>query len=188
MCDGSLDQSGICSPEPCRRILRLRMSPYDLNVTIHVLAAIFWLGGMFFLAAVGAPALRAVQPPEVRTRLFRELGRKARGWGWIAIAILLATGVGNLHFRGGLGATVLGNESFWGAPYGRALAWKLGAVALMLPIQLLHDFWLGPGASRHEPGSPASLAARRRAAWLGRVNAVLALVLVVAAVRLARGG
>jgi hypothetical protein len=38
------------------------------------------------------------------------------------------------------------------------------------------------------PGSPEALAARRRAAWLARINAGLGVVLVVVAVRLARGG
>ena len=42
------------------------MTLYNLVVTLHVLAALFWLGGMFFLALVGAPVLRAVEPPELR--------------------------------------------------------------------------------------------------------------------------
>ena len=33
------------------------MSWYYLNVTAHVFAALLWLGGMFFLATVGAPVL-----------------------------------------------------------------------------------------------------------------------------------
>jgi uncharacterized membrane protein len=31
---------------------------YYVTVVIHVLAALFWLGGMFFLGVVGAPVLR----------------------------------------------------------------------------------------------------------------------------------
>jgi uncharacterized membrane protein len=90
------------------------MSLYELNITIHVLAAIFWLGGMFPLAAVGAPVLRAVEPSELRARLFRDLGRKARAWGWIAIAILLLTGVGNLYFAGLLHRSALGDAALRG--------------------------------------------------------------------------
>jgi putative copper export protein len=37
-------------------------TPYYINVTIHVLAAMLWLGGMFFLGAVGAPVLRTIEP------------------------------------------------------------------------------------------------------------------------------
>ena len=39
---------------------------YWLSVTVHVLAAMLWLGGTFFLAAVGAPVLRKVEPPALR--------------------------------------------------------------------------------------------------------------------------
>ena len=64
---------------------------YYVNVTIHLLAAFLWLGGMIFLAAVGAPVLRTVEPPELRQRLFHLLGTKFRAPGWIAIATLLVT-------------------------------------------------------------------------------------------------
>ena len=164
------------------------MSLYFLNVTIHVLAALLWLGGMFFLAAVGAPVLRGVQPPELRAALFRQLGEQFRRVGWIAIAVLLVTGTLNLHFRGLLSWQVLGSGNFWDSAYGIALAWKLGAVTAMLVVQAVHDFHLGPAASRVEPGSPEMLVMRRRAALLARLSAILGIVVVIAAVRLARGG
>lgn len=158
---------------------------YWINVTVHVLAAMLWLGGMFFLAAVGAPVLRAVEPPSLRAELFRRLGERFRGVGWGAIGVLVATGVLNLHFRGLL--RVLDDGAFWVSGYGHALAWKLAAVGTMIAVSALHDFVLGPAASRLVTGSPASLRARTRAAWLARINALVGLVVVVAAVRLARG-
>jgi len=161
---------------------------YWVNVTIHVLAALLWLGGMFFLAVVGAPVLRRVEPPELRASLFRSLGEQFRRVGWITIAVLIATGVLNLHFRGMLSASLWMDARFWGSPYGVALGWKLGAVTAMLAVQAVHDFWLGPAASRLTTGSPEMLIARRRAALLARISAVLGIVIVVAAVRLARGG
>ena len=161
---------------------------YFLNVTIHVLAALVWLGGMFFLALVGAPVLRRVEPAELRKELFRALGERFRTVGWWAIAVLLVTGTVNLHYRGFLDATVWGSPEFWRSRMGVALAWKLCAVVMMLGISLVHDFLSGPAASRLDGGSPAALVARRRAAWLARVNALLGVVVVVAAVRLARGG
>ena len=163
------------------------MSAYYLNVTIHVLAALFWLGGMFFLAVVGAPVLRSVEPPELRRELFRRLGEQFRAAGWAAIGVLLVTGTLNLWFRGLLSATLF-EGSFWGTSYGTALAWKLGAVTVMLAMQALHDFVWGPRASRVAPGSPEQAVMRRRAAWLARGSALVGVVLVFAAVRLARGG
>lgn len=164
------------------------MSLYLLNVTVHVLAAIFWLGGMLFLALVGAPVLRAVEPPALRARLFRELGLRFRTVGWIALAVLLVTGTLNLEMRGLLSADVLGSGAFWHGSYGRSLAVKLAAVAVMLALSALHDFVVGPAASRASAGSETALTLRRRASWLARMNAIVALVLIVAAVRLARGG
>lgn len=164
------------------------MGLYLWLVTLHLLAALLWLGGMFFLAAVGAPVLRRVEPPELRAELFRRLGEKARGVGWGAIGVLLLTGTWMLHLRGWLDPALWGDARFWRSTSGTALAWKLGAVSVILVVQAVHDFHLGPAASKAAPGTPEALRMRRRAAWLGRVSAVVGLVLVVAAVRLARGG
>lgn len=164
------------------------MSVWHVSVTIHLLAAIVWIGGMFFLALVGAPALRGLDDPALRSRLFHAIGVRFRTVGWWAIAILVATGLVNLHVRGLLSTEVLGSRDFWSTPMGTALAWKLGLVAAMVGLAALHDFWLGPAASRGGPGSPAAARARRAASWMARINAVLALALVWVAVRLARGG
>jgi uncharacterized membrane protein len=164
------------------------VSLYHLNVTIHVLAALLWLGGMFFLGVVGAPVLRKVEPPALRAQLFNQLGTAFRTVGWWSIAVLLVTGLLNLHFRGVLSGAALGSASFWATPYGHSLAIKLVVVLLMLAVSAVHDFIHGPRAGRLVPGSPEALRSRRRAAWMARINALLGVVLVFAAVRLARGG
>lgn len=164
------------------------MSLYLFNVTLHVFAALLWLGGMFFVAAVGAPVLRRVEDPAVRRDLFQALGVQFRRVGWAAIAVLLVTGVANLEFRGVLRMETLTSAAFWGSRWGVALAWKVGAVTVMLLVQGLHDFVLGPASSRATPGSPEALRLRRWSAWSARVNALLGVVVVVVAVRLARGG
>jgi putative copper export protein len=129
-----------------------------------------------------------VEPAELRAALFRQLGKQFRTVGWIAIAVLIATGLLNLYFRGLLTTSVLGSAAFWASSYGMALAWKTGAVAAMLIVQGIHDFWLGPSASRLPPGSPQLLTARRRAALLARASGLFGIIIVIAAVRLARGG
>jgi len=160
---------------------------YFINVTIHVLAALLWLGGMIFLAVVGAPVLRRVRPDALRAELFRRLGEAFRIAGWLAVAVLVATGTLNLYFHGWLERGVLGSSVFWGSPPGRSLALKLATVLFMIATEAVHDFALGPRASRAEPGSPEAVRYRRLAAWIGRVNTVVALALVYASVRLARG-
>ena len=161
---------------------------YYANVTVHVLAAMLWLGGMLFLGVVGAPVLRAVEPPALRQLLFQQLGLRARAMGWWAIGLLLVTGTANLHYRGWLHwSGVLGSADFWRTSTGHVLALKLGAVTAMLVVSAIHDFVLGPMAGRAVPGSAAALAHRRRAALLARVNALIGVLVVVAAVRLTRG-
>ena len=161
---------------------------YYANVTVHVLAAMLWLGGMFFLGVVGAPALRRVEPPPLRQALFRDLGERFRAAGWWAIAVLVVTGVLNLWFRGWLrGASpALLHAEFWRTGTGHALAAKLACVVVMIATSATHDFVLGPAAGRAAPGSPRARALRRRAALAARVNALVGVALVVAAVRLAR--
>ncbi|MES1259661.1 MAG: CopD family protein, partial [Gemmatimonadota bacterium] len=161
---------------------------YFVNITIHVLVAIFWLGGMFFFALVGAPALRAVEPAALRQRLFHQIGLRARKAGWWAIAVLLVTGTLNLYLRGMLQWDgLLGTAAFWAGPFGHSLAIKLGAVLCMLIVSITHDFIVGPAAGRAAAGSAEAVALRRRAALLARINAILGLIIVIAAVQLARG-
>lgn len=159
---------------------------YSLTVTVHLLATLFWLGGAFFLGIVGAPALRGLDPP-LRSRLFREIGVRFRTSGWVAIIVLIITGVLNLHFRGLLGLALHGGSDFWLSPTGRMLAWKLGLVAAMISLAAIHDFWLGPLAGRLPAESVEHRRLRAWVAWMGRANAILGVLLVYVATRLVRG-
>ena len=162
---------------------------YYANITLHVLAAMLWLGGMFFLAVVGGPVLRTVNPPPLRQQLFQALGVRFRLVGWWCIGVLLATGVINLYYRGWLHwHGVFASRAFWATNLGRALAAKLACVIVMITVSAIHDFVHGPLAGRAAPGSAAAFALRKRAALLARVNAIFGILLVIAAVRLARGG
>jgi putative copper export protein len=69
-------------------------TPYYINVSAHLLAAVLWLGGMFFLAVVGAPVLRHVEPASLRRDLFSRIRDQFRLVGWVAIGVLLLTGLG----------------------------------------------------------------------------------------------
>lgn len=152
---------------------------------------------MFFLAVVGAPALRGLESAELRARLFHALGMRFRRWGWISIGTLVVTGVWILQVHGVLRWQVLSDPAWWDSPFGRALFWKLVAVGVIIGLAALHDFVFGPMASLAagvREGGPAerdpvrAARARRRAALLARVTGVVGLVLVDWAVRLARGG
>ncbi len=130
--------------------------------TLHVLAAVTWIGGMIFIALVLVPVTRRLDDPALRARLVHQVGVRFRTVGWIALGLLALTGLGNL----------------WQRPYllsAPRLHWKLGLVALALVLSALHDFVLGPRAGL--PGADPAL--RVRASWLARVNLLVVLVVVV---------
>ena len=163
---------------------------YQLSVLIHVLAAMVWVGGMLFLALVVVPATRGM-PPRERSALFQVVGYRFRTVGWVCIGLLLVTGVVNTAYRGVTWDSLFTAE-LWASDFGRVLGLKLGVVAVMLLLSLYHDFVLGPASVRaHTPGearpSAEALALRTLASRLGRVTALLALVVVALAVILVRG-
>lgn len=160
---------------------------YLTSVTLHVLAALYWLGGMWFLALVAAPVLRRDLAPEQRALVFQKMGYRFRFQGWLALAVLLVTGVANLQLRGWLRPEVMGEADFWARPLGHALVGKLGMVIVMFALAGIHDFLLGPLASPETPPERRQQL-RKAAVWVARINAVAGLVLVYFAVRLARGG
>ena len=164
------------------------MSPlYIASVIVHVLAALLWVGGMLFIGIVAAPVLRAIEPAALRQQLFQRLGLRFRSIGWAALALLVVTGTINLYYRGWLSWDgALANPAFWRTAAGHALGAKLLAVGILIALSAVHDFALGPAAGRATPGSLEALILRRRAALLARVNAVVAIVVIIAAVVLAR--
>lgn len=75
------------------------MTPYALTYTLHLLAALVWVGGMFFAWMVLRPAAVGVLDAPARLTLWVEVFRRFFHWVWIAVLILPITGVGMLHIR-----------------------------------------------------------------------------------------
>jgi uncharacterized membrane protein len=75
----------------------------SLLLALHALAAVVWVGGMFFAHLVLRPSV-APLAPAVRLPLWsRVLGRFFL-WVWLSIAVLLVSGFGLIYSFGGLGA------------------------------------------------------------------------------------
>jgi uncharacterized membrane protein len=140
-----------------------------LVLWLHVLAAITWIGGMLFIALVLVPITRRLEDQTLRARLVREAGLRFRTVGWIALGVLVVTGLLNLWMHPGL----LSSPRFH---------WKLGLVVLTLILSAFHDFVLGPRAGA--PGADPS--ARVRASWVARVNVLVVLIIVALALSLFR--
>jgi Predicted integral membrane protein len=79
--------------------MEIRMLAFALPYTLHVLAALVWVGGMFFAWLVLRPATVAALEGPARLRLWVEVFRRFFVWVWLAVAILAISGIGMLHMR-----------------------------------------------------------------------------------------
>ncbi|MCA9632615.1 MAG: DUF4149 domain-containing protein [Myxococcales bacterium] len=161
---------------------------YLLSVYLHILCAIVWIGGIAFLVFVVVPWLRS-GGQRVAGLFLRETGARFRRIGWICFVVLLVTGTFNLYMRGvHLGDFV--DASWLTSPFGLIVQAKLGLFVAVLIVSAIHDFVVGPRATQAilaDATSPETARLRVQAQRLGRLNAVLALLLVAVAVTLVRG-
>jgi uncharacterized membrane protein len=78
------------------------MTAFAAVYALHVLAALVWVGGMFFAWMVLRPAVIAALEGPARLKLWLQVFPRFFHWVWIAIVVLPITGVGmiNLRFTG----------------------------------------------------------------------------------------
>lgn len=161
---------------------------YVVSVWLHILAAVTWIGGMFFLVLVVVPWLRRGDRAKAAAFL-RETGVRFRDVGWTCFAILLVTGTFNLWVRGVRWPDLI--DPVWlSSPFGSAVAWKIAAFTAVVAVSAWHDFRLGPKAAlavERDPHGAEAERLRRLASKVGRLNVLLALALVAFAVIIVRG-
>src|SRR5438552_18531518 len=104
--------------------------------TVHLLAAIVWVGGTVALVFVAVPPVQRLEG-EARARLLREFGRRWRPIGWSAFGVAVVTGLGLAAY----------DHAFDTAPasFDVVLAVKGALVGLLAAGAYLHDYVLGPG-------------------------------------------
>ncbi len=127
------------------------MTPYALVYALHVLAALVWVGGMFFAWTILRPAAVAALEAPARLGLWLEVFRRFFHWVWAAVILLPISGVGMLH---------LSFNGFAGAPryvqvmmglYVAMLALFLRVQALQVPE--LAPRGAGPGLAGRQAGA-----------------------------------
>src|SRR3954468_9834455 len=98
-------------------------------VAIHLLAAAVWVGGTVALVFVAVPVIARLEG-EARGRSLKLLGTRWRPIGYGALGVAVVTGL------------LLADDDLDGASAGfdGVLAVKMGAVALLIGMSLLHDF------------------------------------------------
>lgn len=62
------------------------------SIALHILAAVIWVGGMFFAYNALRPAAAQVLEPPLRLELWVQVFRRFFLWVWLSVAIILLTG------------------------------------------------------------------------------------------------
>lgn len=74
------------------------------SIALHVIAAVIWVGGMFFAHMILRPSAVQVLEPPLRLNLWVQVFKRFFFWVWLSIIIILATGYWMVFsFYGGFG-------------------------------------------------------------------------------------
>jgi uncharacterized membrane protein len=157
-----------------------------LILWLHLLAAVIWIGGLFFQLLVVGPTLSRATPVREQVRLGLSLEGHFRAVMWPAVGVVLLTGLYNVMNL--LMATAQAGVSLPTA-FVRILGIKLLLVGLMIGLQAVQQLVLRPrriaGLQAVQPEAavlPASLVTLQR---LSQVLYLLSVICAVAIVLLA---
>jgi uncharacterized membrane protein len=142
-----------------------------IGLAVHVLAAVVWVGGMFFAFVVLRPATGELEPTP-RLALWRSVLGRFFPWVWASIVGLLLSGYGMLLF--GLGG-------FAGAGVHVHLMQATGLVMMALFLHLYFAPWRRLQAAL-DGGDGAAAAAQ-----LGQIRRIVGINLVLGLITAAVG-
>ena len=75
------------------------MTVFSFAYTLHVLAALMWVGGMFFAWMILRPAAMTALEGPARLKLWANVFQRFFVWVWVAVLVLPISGVGLLQLR-----------------------------------------------------------------------------------------
>lgn len=129
-----------------------------LLITLHLLAAVVWVGGMFFAYVMVRPAAVTALEPPLRGALWQGIFERFFRWVWAAVILLPATGYWLMfEFMGG----------FAGAPIYVHVMQGLAIVMIALFFVLYFGPFARFRAARAAKDQPAA------GAQLGRIRQIV---------------
>jgi uncharacterized membrane protein len=139
-----------------------------LLVALHVLAAVIWVGGMFFAYMVLRPAAGPLEP-QARLGLWARVFGRFFPWVWASIVALLASGYAMLfaHFGG-----------FAGAPLHVNVMQALGIAMMLIFLHLYFAPWRRFSRAVETGAWPDAGAQLNKIRRIVAINLVLGLVTV----------
>ncbi len=140
------------------------MTAFAPVYTLHLLAALVWVGGMFFAWMILRPAVISALEGPSRLKLWVEVFPRFFVWVWATVVVLPVTGIGmiQLHFT-----------SFETAP--RYVQVMMGLYVVMVALFLRIHSLLLPELRRAVDGSQWA----EGAAALGRIRRLVGINLLV---------
>ena len=146
------------------------MIPTAFALTLHILGATVWVGGMFAAYVCLRPAAGALEAPQ-RLTLWRNFFAKFFPWVWVSVILLLASGYWML-------TTTFGG--FAHAPLYINLMQTLGAwLMVVLYVCLFHGPWLKFKRAVDGKDFAAAGAQLNRIRMIIAINLPLGLIVVV---------
>ncbi len=147
-----------------------------LVLWLHLLAAMFWVGGQIFLVLVLLPVLRGSLTDRERTAVAARAGRRFLNLSTWALGILLLTGPLNVIAHGSSWASL--RDSTWG----HVLAAKVALVLVVVAITGLHAGYYGRRleelAATDDAAAPRRRRLQRQSVLLSALNLLLNLAIV----------
>lgn len=134
----------------------------DIARWLHLLGVAVWVGGMFFAYMALRPAAVAVLEPPLRLPLWHQTLRRFFLWVWVAVVLILVSG---LHMIAALG----GRD----AP---AYAWIMLVIGIVMMLIFAHVFF---AAFRRLERAVAAADWKAGGAALGQIRKLVGLNLIL---------
>ncbi|MES1932995.1 hypothetical protein T35B1_10311 [Salinisphaera shabanensis T35B1] len=139
-------------------------------IALHALAAVIWVGGLFFLVGILRPAASSVPLAERLPLLSTAMGRFFL-WVWIAIIVLLVTGNTMIFMLGGMA----------GVPLYIHLMQALGWVMFLLFGHMFFSPWRRVRVALSAGALADALRAMNQLRFFAAINLAIGLLVVVIA-------
>lgn len=146
-----------------------------LILTIHILTATFWIGGMLFMVFVLSSYVRKL--PE-STKIFIAVGKRFSILGtFIGLPVLFITGILNIYNLNISFSDIFHRTS----DYASTLHDKIHLFVLTFILAILHDLYFGPRADKTEK-------LRLITRIIGIINLLIGVLIIYLAAKLRFGG
>jgi uncharacterized membrane protein len=139
-------------------------------VGLHVIAAVIWVGGMFFAYMVLRPSAGPLDPP-LRLAFWQRVFSRFFPWVWASILVLLASGYAMLFLRFG---------GFQTAPLHVNVMQLTGIVMMLLFFHLFFAPWRRFSRAVHSKAFAEAAMELNQIRRIVAINLALGLITVIA--------